>query len=238
MAQTKAPPFTLYEYRASPFCVAVRIALTECEVTFTPRDVDLEKARTAAFLKRSPFGRPPALVEHRPGGELAIFESSAILLFLSERFNKSPLGFDDLSSKAQGLSWLSFIASGFADTLWRVLEEQAIEDPAERRPKRAAVAFRELENQLDVLDKHLARRAFLAGDYSIADTLATPLLDLLDRVPKLDLEGYSNVVSWRERLRKRPSYKAAWPSATTASARSSEEQTAEGSDTEEAEGGE
>ena len=57
LAQSKAPPFTLYEYRPSPFCVAVRVGLNECGVTFTPRDVDLTKPRTAAFLKRSPFGR-------------------------------------------------------------------------------------------------------------------------------------------------------------------------------------
>ena len=88
MSSLKAPPFTLYEYRASPFCVAVRIALSECSAGFTPREVDLNKPRTTAFLKRSPFGRLPALVEHRPGGELAIFESPAILLYLAERYPK------------------------------------------------------------------------------------------------------------------------------------------------------
>ena len=83
MATSKAPPFTLYEYRASPFCVAVRIALNECEATFTPREVEPDKERTAAFLKRSPFGRLPALVEHRPSGELSVFESPAILIFFA-----------------------------------------------------------------------------------------------------------------------------------------------------------
>jgi len=204
MAQSKAPPFTLYEYRASPFCIAVRIALTECDVTFTPREVNLDKPRTAAFLKRSPFGRLPALVEHRPGGELAIFESPAILLFLAERFEKSSLGFSDLSSKAQSLSWLSFISTGFAEQLWIALQESHDQSQAQ-------VSLAALEEQIDVLDKHLARRAFLAGDYSIADTFATPLLDLLEYVKDLDLDGFPHVLSWRERLRARPSYKSAWP---------------------------
>lgn len=212
MAQSKAPPFTLYEYRASPFCVAVRIGLNECEVQFTPREVDLDKPRTAAFLKRSPFGRLPALVEHRPGGELAIFESPAILLFLSERFEKSPLGFSDLSSKAQALSWLSFIGTGFADQLWTTLSEMSLHDDKDNSARKEA-AFAALEQLIDVLDDHLARRAFLAGDYSIADTLATPLLDLLDQVPNLDMDGFPHVISWRERLRARPSYKNAWPAA-------------------------
>lgn len=211
MAQSKAPPFTLYEFRASPFCVAIRIALAECDVTFTPREVDLDKPRTAAFLKRSPFGRLPALVEHRPGGELAIFESPAVLLFLAERFEKSSLGFSDLSSKAQSLSWLSFISSGFAEQLWSVLQESHVNEGDNFRATLLAQSLATLEQQIDVLDKHLARRAFLAGDYSVADTLATPLLDLLDQVKDLDMDGYPHVLSWRERLRGRPSYKAAWP---------------------------
>jgi len=212
MAPNKAPTFTLYEHRASPFCVAVRIALAECDASFTPREVDLDKPRTAAFKKRSPFGSLPALVEHRPSGELAIYETVAILTFLSERFPQSSLGFDDLSSKAQGISWLSFKATAFATQLWAVLEEVYVHQGEDHCPARLASAKKELESQLEVLEQHLARRAFLAGDYSIADTLATPLLDLLDKLENhINMELLTNVLSWRERLRTRPSYKNAWP---------------------------
>jgi glutathione S-transferase len=210
MAQSKAPPFTLYEYRPSPFCVAVRVGLNECEVQFTPREVDLKKPRTAAFLKRSPFGRLPALVEHRPGGELAIFESPAVLLFLAERFPESALGFSDLTSKGEGYSWLSYVSTGLAEELWRVLHEERVYEKGEKSPPVLDRSRSELERHLDVLDRHLARRAFLAGDYSVADTLATPLLDLLDLVD-LDLDAYPRVRAWRDRLRERPSYKGVWP---------------------------
>lgn len=211
MAQSKAPPFTLYEYRPSPFCIAVRIGLNECDVTFTPREVDLTKPRTAAFLKRSPFGRLPALVEHRPGGELAIFESPAILLFLAERFPQSALGFTDLTARGEAYSWLSYISSGFAEVFWTTFCETHVVAESERSPRVLARARHELDQHLDVLDRHLARRAFLAGDYSVADTLSTPLLDLLDQL-SIDLDAFPRVRSWRDRLRERPSYKNAWPS--------------------------
>lgn len=211
MAQNKAPNFTLYEHRASPFCVAIRIALAECDVAFTPREVDLDKPRTAAFKKRSPFGSLPALVEHRASGELAIFETVAILAFLAERFPQSTLGFDDLASKSQGMSWLSFMATAFANQLWEVLKELHAKQDENRSTARITACKAELETQLKVLEEHLARRAFLAGDYSIADTLATPLLDLLDFVEDLNMDLYTNVLSWRERLRTRLSYKNAWP---------------------------
>jgi glutathione S-transferase len=211
MAQSKAPPFTLYEYRPSPFCVAVRIALNECEVSFTPREVDYDKPRTAAFLKRSPFGTLPALVEHRPGGELAIFETTAILLFLAERFEGNPLAFHDLSSKAQSLSWLSFISTGFAVKLWSALEEANPQSGLESRHSVVESKNADFFATIDILDKHLTRRAFLSGDYSVADTLATPLLDLLEMVKGIELDAYPHVLSWRNRLRARPSYKGVWP---------------------------
>jgi GSH-dependent disulfide-bond oxidoreductase len=211
MAQSKAPPFTLYEFRPSPFCVAVRIALNECEAQFTPREVDLKKPKTAAFLKRSAFGKLPTLVEHRPGGELAVFESPAILLFLSERFPKSSIGINDIPSKAQSYSWLSSISSGLATQIIDVLTENYIYEGEDFRRSIATKKLEELEVQLDVLDKHLARRAYLAGDYSIADTLATPMLDLLEKVKDLELDRFPQVLSWRERLRARTSYKNVWP---------------------------
>jgi len=210
MAQSKAPPFTLYEYRPSPFCVAVRVAMNECSVQFTPREVDLGKPRTAAFLKRSPFGRLPALVEHRPGGELAIFESPAILMFLGERFPDSALGFTDLTARGEAYSWLSYMSTGFAHELWTLLYESKVYGSSEQSPRVLDRASAEFERHMEVLDKHLARRAFLAGDYSVADTFATPLLDLLEH-SALDLDGFPRVRAWRDRLRERPSYTNVWP---------------------------
>ena len=100
-----------------------------------------------------------------------LFESTAILLFLSDRFPDSSLSFDDMASKAEATSWLNFIANSFSQVLWdSVLEETVYEEEqksvANLQRNRSA-----LESQLDVFDKHLARRAFLAGDYSIADTI-------------------------------------------------------------------
>jgi len=121
------------------------------------------------------------------------------------------LGFDDLHAKVQALSWLSFISSGLAEQVWRVLHESLIYEDEIFRISMVQRTLVELESQLEILNKHLARRAYLAGDYSVADTLATPILDLLERIKGLDLDGYTRLLSWRERLRNRPSYKGIWP---------------------------
>jgi GST-like protein len=129
---------------------------------------------------------------------------------LAERFPQSPLGFTDLTARGEAYSWLSYIGTGFAVELWTSYCEEHVLDDADKSAKVRVRSRSELDRHLDVLDRHLARRAFLAGDYSVADTLSTPLLDLLDQL-NVDLDAFPRVRSWRERLRERPSYKDAWP---------------------------
>ncbi len=206
----QAPRFTLYEHRASPFSSAVRIALHECSAPFSARAVDLSVPRSTALLKRSPFGHLPILVEHKAGGEVSVFESPAILLCLADHFPESPLGLPDITARAETTGWLSSLSAHFTVDVWRLLKEDHVLDPSERSPRqqdRARTAFVEA---LGILDKSLGQRPYLAGAYSVADTFATPFLDLLELLA-VDLDELPRIRAWRQRLRDRPSYAAAWP---------------------------
>lgn len=203
------PRFTLHEHRASPFCVAARIALRECAAPFLARPVDLASARQQAQLKRSPFGHLPTLVEHRPGGELSVFESPAILLFLADSFPASGLAPQGAENRAEATAWLFSLAACFTVDLWQVLLEDHVHDASARSPKLQARARSRLELHLEVLDDSVARRPFLAGAYSLADACATPHLDLLERLG-VDLDALPRVRAWRARCRERPSYRDAW----------------------------
>lgn len=205
----KHPRFTLYEHRASPFCVAARIALNECHATFVARPVDPRVPRQLAQLKRSPFGHLPILVEHRPGGELSVFESPAILLFLADTFTDAGLAPQQGDSRAEAIAWLFALADCFTVDLWDLLLEEHVREPAVRSPPLRARVRARLEHHLEVLDQSVARRPFLAGAYSLADTFATPHLDLLERLD-IDLDGLPRLRAWRERLRERASYVDAW----------------------------
>jgi len=204
--------FTLYEYRISPFCVTIRIALNECNASFIARAVNLDKIRTVAFLKKSTFGKLPTLIEHHPSEEITIAESKTILIFLSEKFSRSPLGFDNFQSKIYCLSWLNYIYSGLIEQIWNILSVLYLFENYEQIEVKLEQYFLELKFQLTILNKHLAKRAYLIGEYSIADTLATPFLDLLERIPKFNFSMFNNILSWRNRMRNRASYKGAWPS--------------------------
>jgi glutathione S-transferase len=106
---------------------------------------------------------------------------------------------------------LNYIYTGFSEQIWNILSELYLSKKNEIREKKIQDYFIELRYQMNILNKHLAKRAFLIGDYSIADTLATPFLDLIDKIPNFNLDNFINIYSWRDRVRNRPSYKGAWP---------------------------
>jgi glutathione S-transferase len=203
--------FTLYEYRISPFCIAVRIALDECNASFISRSVNLDKIKTIAFLKKSTFGKLPVLVEHHPSEEIIISESKSILIFISERFPKSTLGFATLQFKIQCISWLNFIYANFIEQIWNILSKLYISSISSVEEKKLKLSFSELQYQMTILNKHLSKRAYLAGDYSIADIIVTPFLDLLNRIPLINLSSFIHIESWKKRIQSRSSYKNAWP---------------------------
>ena len=71
----------------------------------------------------------------------------------------------------------------------------------------------EAKRQLDVLDRNLAERQFLAGDsYSIADIATAPWYGALvngllyDAAEFLDVTSYKNVTRWAEEIFARPAF--------------------------------
>ena len=191
--------FTLYESSSSLSCTAIEIALLECKVNFKRHELDENKPRTKAFLGRSPFGKVPVLLEHRLSGELSIWETPAILLFLAERFKDSSLHLNDLYFQSEVFAWVSFWDSEFGESILRAF----------KKPSEDEISL--LEKRLDVLNGHLSQKAFLVGAYSIADVLATPFLDIIEKIPDISLGRLTSFNSWHERLRSRPSYQALPP---------------------------
>ena len=207
MYQIKSPTFTLYEHKTSPFCVSIRIALNECGAILSSKEINLNKIDSYSFLKKSPFGRVPILIEHQSQNELIIFESSSILIFLSDRFPQSSLGFSNINSKIKAISWLNALSSGLIEYIWVALNENAKKNKKKQSEVTNTI---KLKKYLDILNKHLNKNSYLTNKYSIADTFATPIIDLLETIHEIDVQNYKNILKWRERLRNRPSYKNCW----------------------------
>ena len=151
---------------ATPNGWKVSMALEELELEYDAHVLNLSagEQRAPEFLAINPNGRIPAIVD-RAAGDLAIFESGAILIYLAEKAGR--LLPTDTHGRFNVLQWLMFQMSGIgpmqgqAVVFVRYFPE--VVEPAIRR------YCNETRRLYEVLDGHLADHEYLAGEYSIAD---------------------------------------------------------------------
>jgi GST-like protein len=161
----------------------------------------------SGFVAVNPNSKIPALLDRSGPEPVRVFESGAILLHLAEKFGAFlPAGG---SARAECLSWLfwqmgsaPFLGGGFGH--FYAYAPTRIEYAIDRYAM-------EVKRQLDVLDRHLADRPYLAGDeYSIADMAIWPWYGnlvkglLYEAGEFLQVQEYTNVVRWTDAIAQRP----------------------------------
>jgi GST-like protein len=161
----------------------------------------------SGFVAVNPNSKIPALLDRSGPEPLRVFESGAILLHLAEKFGAFlPAGG---AARAECLSWLfwqmgsaPFLGGGFGH--FYAYAPTKIEYAIDRYAM-------EVKRQLDVLDRHLADRSWLAGDeYTIADMAIWPWYGnlvkglLYDAGEFLQVQDYKNVLRWTDAIAKRP----------------------------------
>ena len=99
-----------FYYNAAPNPMKVALLLEEMALPYEPIPVDTRKGEQFAlpFLKVNPNAKLPAIVD----GDVTVFDSNAILLFLADREQKFVPAIADTAQRAEMLSWLMFIATG------------------------------------------------------------------------------------------------------------------------------
>ncbi len=161
----------------------------------------------SGFVEANPNSKIPALVDHSGPEPVRVFESAAILMYLSEKFGGAfmPRG----AARAEALSWLfwqmgsaPFLGGGFGHFYAYAPTKQ--EYPIDRYAM-------EVKRQLDVLDRLLAGRCYLAGDeYSLADMATWPWYGALVKGQLygagefLSVQEYTHVIRWADEIARRP----------------------------------
>ena len=207
-------PLQLYSL-ATPNGQKVTILLEELlEAGFTQAEYDAWLIRigdgdqfSSGFVAVNPNSKIPALMDHSVSPPQRVFESGAILLYLAEKFGAFlPT---DPAKRTAALSWL-FWQMGSAPLLgggfghFYAYAPEKYEYPINRYTM-------EVKRQLDVLDRHLADNAYVAGDeYSIADIAIWPwyggvvLGRAYDAAEFLDAGSYTNLLRWARQIDARP----------------------------------
>ena len=201
-----------YYGSGSPFSWRVQLVLEEKGLDYEPVLLSFEKGehKSPAHLARSPHGKVPALEDDG----VSLYESSAIVEYLEERYPREPLLPPEAADRArvriEELECLLYFAERFIG-----LARQVFFTPPDKRDPAALEAGRaEVRNQLAALEARAAREKgeYLVGELSRADFTWLPFVEIAARAGA-DLERGATpwLVDWRARMRARPSYERSYP---------------------------
>ncbi|HVX06281.1 MAG TPA: glutathione S-transferase family protein [Rhodanobacteraceae bacterium] len=133
-----------------------------------------EETRSPAFRALSPTGKVPVLVD----GDVVLTESSAIQLYLAEKYPAARLIPEDIAERAQMYRWIFFLVTEIEQPLWRIARNSVIYPEEKRLPADIATATQECKAMAAVLERHMQGREYLVGDrLSVADLNAAYTLD-------------------------------------------------------------
>jgi len=153
------------------------------------------------FLKIAPNNRMPAIVDpDGPGGEpISVFESGAILQYLGRKFGKFYPA--DERTRVQVEEWLFWQVGGLGPMAGQAHHFR------QYAPEKIEYGINRYTNEVNrlygVMNKRLAERDFLAGDYSIADMASIGWVIPHERQGQ-DLDDFPNLKRWYETLMARP----------------------------------
>jgi len=185
---------------ATPNGWKISIMLEEVGLPYTAHPIKLHEGqqKEAWFLKINPNGRIPAIID-REEGDFAVFESGAILIYLAERTGRLlPAG---RRARSEVIQWLMFQMSGIgpmqgqANVFLRYAPEK-IDYAIKRYQDETRRLYR-------VLDRRLADREFIAGEYSIADIAAWPWVRI-HAWAGVETDDMPHLNRWTETMAARP----------------------------------
>lgn len=197
-------------YWTTPNGHKITIFLEETETPYELYPVNIGKGEqfNPDFLKISPNNRIPAIIDTKPldsGEPISIFESGAILQYLAEKTGKFLP--NDIRERFEVMQWLFWQMGGLGPMLGQ--NHHFANYAPEKIPYAINRYVKETERLYGVLDECLAKREFIAGDYSIADMAAYPWI-VPHQQQQQNLEDFKNVKRWFEAIKARPAVKKAY----------------------------
>ena len=197
-------------YWTTPNGHKITIFLEEADLPYSIVPVNISKGEQfkPEFLGVSPNNRIPAIVDDAPaagGRPVSVFESGAILQYLAEKTGKFLP--KDLHGRVEVMQWLFWQMGGLGPMAGQ--NHHFGQYAPEKIPYAIERYAKETNRLYGVLDKRLADREFVAGDYSIADMASYPWIVPYERQGQ-KLDDFPNVKRWFETIRARPAIMRAY----------------------------
>lgn len=191
-------------YWPTPNGHKITIFLEETGLPYEIKPVDISAGDQfkPQFLAFSPNNRMPAIIDRAPadGGEpVTVFESGAILVYLAEKTGK--LLPADVRGRKAALEWLFWQMGGLGPMAGQ--NHHFVQYAPEKLPYAMARYVKETNRLYGVLDRRLAGRDWIVGEYSIADIAAYPWIVPWKRQQQ-NLDEFPDLRRWFDAMRSRP----------------------------------
>ncbi len=152
-----------FYFNGSPNPTKVALFLEEAGLPYEAVPVDTRKGDQfkPAFLAVNPNAKVPAIAD----GDVNVFDSNAILLYLAEKTGKF---LPPPAARGELLSWLMFVASGVGPFSGQAVH---FKHHATEKPPYAHNRYQyEAQRHYGILDARLAKNRYMVGNaYSIVD---------------------------------------------------------------------
>jgi glutathione S-transferase len=210
---------TLYDCATAPSPRRARILLAEKGIAHETVQVDLrtKEQLSDAFRAINPQCTVPALhIEDGTEDGLIFTDNAAITAYLEAQFPHPPLLGSTPAEKAEIASWhwrvefegLLAIAEALRNSA-PAMENRALPGPVDyaQIPALAQRGLARVQQFMDMLDAHLAGRAFIAAEqFSIVDITAVVAIDFARVVRVKPGEQHAHLRRWRDAMALRPSF--------------------------------
>ncbi len=199
---TQTKPIDLH-FWPTPNGWKITIMLEELGVPYTIHPVNIGKGDQfkPEFLAISPNNRMPAIVDPEgPGGQpISVFESGAILQYLGRKFGK--LYPSDERARVAVEEWLFWQMGGLGPMAGQTHHFRNYAQ--EKIPYAIDRYVNEVHRLYGVMNKRLADRDYLAGDYSIADIACIGWARGWEKQGQ-DIAEFPHLKAWLDRMLARP----------------------------------
>jgi GSH-dependent disulfide-bond oxidoreductase len=192
----------------------ITIQLEEAGIPYNIKAINIGRGDqlTPDFLKISPNGRMPAIVDHEPiggGAPITIFESGAIMVYLAEKSGKFLP--QEPHQKSEVMQWVFWQMANQGPKMGEQGHfRRAAQDTKNGDQAYALLRFdNEVHRIYGVMNLGLQNKRYLAaGQYTIADMICYPWATILQN-RNIDLNEFPNVKRWLDEIGERPAVKKA-----------------------------
>lgn len=197
-------------YWTTPNGHKITIFLEEANLPYriVPVNISTGEQFKPEFLAIAPNNRIPAIVDTEPndgGAPISLFESGAILEYLA---NKTGLFLPQaLRARTEVMQWLFWQMGGLGPMAGQ--NHHFVQYAPEALPYAIDRYVNETHRLYGVLNKRLADRGFIAGEYSIADMACYPWVVPHER-QRQNLDDFPHLKRWFEAIQARPAVERAY----------------------------